>query len=1230
MRAHRRARARRLRQHRRRATCSPTWCRSTRPSPGSSRTGARWRRRPGRGASGAHARRARSPPRTALRARALLAAQGLARPPAAGRPPPQRRARRQAVAGRALARGGARGCSASSGPPIVLTGSAADRRAGGARSRAGCRGAPLDLTGRLAVRETLAVIGAPRPVPLPGHRAHAHGLRGGHAVGERLRPLRSARATSPAARRARHAPRGGAPRAVVLALQPDPPAARRSARPTTRPECLRLVTVDDVYAAAARLLLDGGFARRRRARREDARPLGRRRRGAARARRARARARAWDASGAARARRGRASPIARGRRPEPRSAQDADRRGGHAPGRRTGAGGPCWTAAASASCSTGRASRSGGSPSCTSTTRRDAPALRARHRDLPPRCSTREAPDEVEAVGLAPEDTLLLARTCTARGVLFHGRRAGARGCAALRARRAVAASSRWNTVKALADRGSRPRLAGPPPAARRDGRRTVLFLSHAAFWRERARRGDGAPRAYEHYFDRADPRAGGRGRRCGRSWCAVGPRAAFRRRGAARARSRDWLRLRGRRRAVRPRQPLQRRAACCARRGAATREVRRGWRALRGSPARARGLLPPRRAPSPTWREPDLAAHAAAAAALGGALATRRWRRCSRAVRPAVVCLYAESSGWGRAALAACRAAGVPTRRRPARHPLPEVLLLPPRPPTRRTARGPTAPRVFGEAARRLLVRAWAATRRSRLVVTGSPQVRRAAASARATCDRAALRARPGRRRGRARCWWWPAASAASASTHQSIGSAFPAPGARGGARSGVRCLVKPHPAEPAERLRGAIRGSRRAARTRAVPRAPTSCDAAPRRRRAGHRGVALRGGGAGAGPAGGDPQHAHQPARRWWTRGWPLGRGRGRGPARRRCGAALFDADTRGRASPRRARALPRRVALRRGRRRPPRASWTCCARPRRRGRRRAGLEGVVGFSAMRPDHAHARARAQVGEGQPCFVLAEVASAHGGSADAALRDAGGRLQDGRGRDQVPALPRRAPGRAPPSRAQGLRPDRARRAKEWQKVLRAAKASGLALLAEAFDRPSLELAAGGGRRRATRSTPPTWRTRSSSARWASVGRPVLSPPAACPRTRCARRSTSRARRRWACCTASRPSPPRSRRSASASSRPGRSATACRSGFLDHTDGGSAFALVAPALAVAYGADLVEKHFTLDRSEKGYDYQSSLNPEDFYRMVELLRQAERAAGDGPPRRERGRAALPPR
>jgi sialic acid synthase SpsE len=72
-------------------------------------------------------------------------------------------------------------------------------------------------------------------------------------------------------------------------------------------------------------------------------------------------------------------------------------------------------------------------------------------------------------------------------------------------------------------------------------------------------------------------------------------------------------------------------------------------------------------------------------------------------------------------------------------------------------------------------------------------------------------------------------------------------------------------------------------------------------------------------------------------------------------------------------------------------------------------------------------------------------------------------------------------------------------------------------------------------------------------------------------------------------------------------------------GVLDQTDGGSAFALVAPALAAAMAADFVEKGFTLDRSRKSYDYEASLSPEDFYRMVELLRQAESALGDAPSR-----------
>jgi sialic acid synthase SpsE len=68
-------------------------------------------------------------------------------------------------------------------------------------------------------------------------------------------------------------------------------------------------------------------------------------------------------------------------------------------------------------------------------------------------------------------------------------------------------------------------------------------------------------------------------------------------------------------------------------------------------------------------------------------------------------------------------------------------------------------------------------------------------------------------------------------------------------------------------------------------------------------------------------------------------------------------------------------------------------------------------------------------------------------------------------------------------------------------------------------------------------------------------------------------------------------------------------------GFLDHVDGGSPMARVLPALAVAFGADLIEKHVTLDRDSEGFDYESSLEPSDFQEMVTLVRDGERARGE---------------
>lgn len=256
------------------------------------------------------------------------------------------------------------------------------------------------------------------------------------------------------------------------------------------------------------------------------------------------------------------------------------------------------------------------------------------------------------------------------------------------------------------------------------------------------------------------------------------------------------------------------------------------------------------------------------------------------------------------------------------------------------------------------------------------------------------------------------------------------------------------------------------------------------------------------------------------------------------------------------------------------------------------------------------------RIGEGQPCFVLAEVASAHGGSSDRALAmlDAAFKM----GADGIKfqlfrselLVVRRHPGRKDFDQIELP-------VRDWKKVLKAAKGSGLALLAECFDTPSLELAAEAGvdayKVHTTDMENPDF-----IKAVAEVGRPVLFATGGVGEDalRVALDLAGSVPAALLHGYQTFPTPIEEIRYRELTSIKERYRVPV--GFLDHTDGGSAFALVAPALAVAYGADLVEKHFTLDRSEKGYDYQSSLNPEEFYRMVELLRQAERAAADDAP------------
>lgn len=67
-------------------------------------------------------------------------------------------------------------------------------------------------------------------------------------------------------------------------------------------------------------------------------------------------------------------------------------------------------------------------------------------------------------------------------------------------------------------------------------------------------------------------------------------------------------------------------------------------------------------------------------------------------------------------------------------------------------------------------------------------------------------------------------------------------------------------------------------------------------------------------------------------------------------------------------------------------------------------------------------------------------------------------------------------------------------------------------------------------------------------------------------------------------------------------------------GFADHEDANNPLAIELPTYAFFAGATVIEKHITLNRTHKGYDYSSALEPEEFKLMIEKIRQAEVAMG----------------
>jgi hypothetical protein len=409
------------------------------------------------------------------------------------------------------------------------------------------------------------------------------------------------------------------------------------------------------------------------------------------------------------------------------------------------------------------------------------------------RLLSRFAPEEVEAVGLDPVATRLLARTCTAHRILFHGDpspgRAASRSGSALR-------RHLWNGFKTWA--GSlKARAARAPDLPRQAGTSRVLFLSHAAFWRTRRDR-EGRARELEHYFGELIPRVEEQ-TDLSTVVVAVGPSAAFRRRGPL-DRFREWTGLPSARRAYVPMAAFTTPQVVREVRGASA-LCREAWRQLRASPALA-GAFSHAGVPFDDLSERDLAATL---------LLQLPWAvRCyeeMRAVleqlRPDVVCLYAESSGWGRAAVAAARHAGVPSvaiqhgiiypryysylhREDEGECPIPD-----------RTA-------VFGEAARRFLGDAGGYPEQS-VVVTGSPKFDALLRGSRER-DRERLRERLGVGPGE-KLLVVASRYRGIRDTHRAIGSAFGALVRAAESTPDLRLLVKPHPAESGAEYEAALR---------------------------------------------------------------------------------------------------------------------------------------------------------------------------------------------------------------------------------------------------------------------------------------------------------------------------------------------------------------------------------------------------------------------------------------
>jgi N,N'-diacetyllegionaminate synthase len=255
------------------------------------------------------------------------------------------------------------------------------------------------------------------------------------------------------------------------------------------------------------------------------------------------------------------------------------------------------------------------------------------------------------------------------------------------------------------------------------------------------------------------------------------------------------------------------------------------------------------------------------------------------------------------------------------------------------------------------------------------------------------------------------------------------------------------------------------------------------------------------------------------------------------------------------------------------------------------------------------------RIGEAEPAFVLAEVASAHQGAPEQAMALARAASQAGATGIKF-QLFQAAELIAPNDpRLETFRAIEIPRA-AWEALLDAIGELGLPILADVFDRPSLTLAEERGVQ-AYKIHSTDMENPDFIREVAATGKPLLISTGGCHLgdvEEAVQAARAEGNEQLVLLHGVQSFPTRIEDSHLLFIPTLKAAFGLPVGFLDHVDGGSTMARFLPALAVSLGADLVEKHITLDREAKGFDYESALEPPVFAEMVSLIRETEKAFG----------------